>query len=156
MNPELKGPVEPIILEQYKQYVEMADRISQRRAVANNFFLTLNTALIGLSASLSGLSQTASVPGGAALAVSVFGLPLAWSWETILTSYRQINGAKFSIIHELEISLPAAPYTREWDLVGHGGDPQKYRPLSHVESWVPRLFMMAYAALAGWAIWQIV
>jgi hypothetical protein len=26
------------ILEQYKSYVEMADRISQRRALANSFF----------------------------------------------------------------------------------------------------------------------
>lgn len=30
------------ILEQYKIYLEMADRISNRRDVANAFFLTLN------------------------------------------------------------------------------------------------------------------
>ncbi|MGH6629978.1 MAG: RipA family octameric membrane protein, partial [Burkholderiales bacterium] len=33
------------ILEQYKTYVEMADRISGCRALANTFFLTLNTAI---------------------------------------------------------------------------------------------------------------
>ena len=33
------------ILEQYKIYVEMADRISQRRGLTNTFFLTLNTAI---------------------------------------------------------------------------------------------------------------
>ena len=32
------------LLEQYKIYVEMADRISARRGLANTFFLTLNTA----------------------------------------------------------------------------------------------------------------
>ena len=40
------------ILEQYKLYVEMADRVSARRALANTFFLTLNTAVftaIGVS-----------------------------------------------------------------------------------------------------------
>jgi hypothetical protein len=34
------------ILEQYKIYVEMADRISSRRNLANVFFLTINTTLI--------------------------------------------------------------------------------------------------------------
>src|SRR6266511_1103315 len=33
------------ILEQYKLYVEMADRISARRGLANTFFLTLNTTI---------------------------------------------------------------------------------------------------------------
>jgi hypothetical protein len=33
------------ILEQYKLYVEMAERISQRRGLTNTFFLTLNTAI---------------------------------------------------------------------------------------------------------------
>src|SRR4028118_326413 len=36
------------ILEQYKTYVEMADRVSQRRALTNTFFLTLNTAVFTL------------------------------------------------------------------------------------------------------------
>ena len=33
------------ILEQYKLYVEMADRISNRRGLTNTFFLTINTAI---------------------------------------------------------------------------------------------------------------
>jgi hypothetical protein len=33
-------------LEQYKLYVEMADRIGARRQAANTFFLTINTALL--------------------------------------------------------------------------------------------------------------
>jgi hypothetical protein len=42
-----------IVLEQYKLYVEMADRLSARRALANTFFLTVNTAvLIGLASKI--------------------------------------------------------------------------------------------------------
>ena len=33
------------VLAQYTLYVEMADRISQRRGLANTFFLSLNTAI---------------------------------------------------------------------------------------------------------------
>ena len=36
------------ILEVYKVYLEMADRISERREKANSFFLVVNTALIAL------------------------------------------------------------------------------------------------------------
>src|SRR4051794_11322497 len=36
------------IPDQYKLYTEMADRISARRALANTFFLTLNTAIFTL------------------------------------------------------------------------------------------------------------
>lgn len=35
------------LLDQYKLYVEMADRISARRQTANSYFLSINTALVG-------------------------------------------------------------------------------------------------------------
>jgi len=39
-----------LLMEQYKLYVEMMDKASERRNQANSFFLTMNTALIiGLS-----------------------------------------------------------------------------------------------------------
>ena len=44
-NEEFADPAQ--LLEQYKLYVEMADRISQRRGAANTFFLTFNTAVVG-------------------------------------------------------------------------------------------------------------
>ena len=40
------------VLEQYKLYVEMADRISARRGLTNTFFLTLNTTVVGLVAAV--------------------------------------------------------------------------------------------------------
>ena len=36
------------LLEQYKLYVEMADRISSRRQISNSFFLSINTAIVAL------------------------------------------------------------------------------------------------------------
>ena len=40
------------LLEQYKLYVEMADRISARRGLTNSFFLTLNTGIVALVGAL--------------------------------------------------------------------------------------------------------
>lgn len=35
-----------MIVEQYKLYVEMADKISQQRTLTNSFYITINTALL--------------------------------------------------------------------------------------------------------------
>jgi hypothetical protein len=48
------------LLELYKLCVEMADRVSARRATANAFFLTLNSAL------LAGLGLVQPAEGGCA------------------------------------------------------------------------------------------
>ena len=38
------------LMTMYRDYVTSADNISNRRQVANTFFLTINTALLGLTA----------------------------------------------------------------------------------------------------------
>ena len=51
------------LLEQYKFYVELADRVSQRRAVANSFFLLVNSVAVVILGSLSvSLDQVSSWP----------------------------------------------------------------------------------------------
>lgn len=37
------------LLDQYKLYVEMADRISQRRTTANSYFLSVNSAILAFA-----------------------------------------------------------------------------------------------------------
>lgn len=44
------GSYERHLLEQYRLYVEMADRIAARRHTANTFFLTSNTAFVSFIA----------------------------------------------------------------------------------------------------------
>ncbi len=51
---EYGGSYQDHLLEQYKLYVEMADRISERRANANSFFFTVITALISITGLISG------------------------------------------------------------------------------------------------------
>ena len=44
------------LLEEYKLYVNLMDKTSERRSSANTFFLTLNSAIIGLMGIISKLS----------------------------------------------------------------------------------------------------
>jgi hypothetical protein len=133
-----------VILEQYKIYTEMADRVSARRGLANTFFLTLNTAAI----SAVGLSLGTGL-GGSRWAYSLLFVGLivqciAWFW--IIRSYRQLNTAKYAVVGALEERLPASPYwAAEWMALGEGKDPARYWPLTHLESWVPALFALVYA-----------
>jgi len=68
---------------------------------------------------------------------------MAWFW--LIRSYRQLNTAKFQVIGALEERLPASPYWRaEWFALGEGKDKSKYWPLTHLEQWVPLLFVAIY------------
>jgi hypothetical protein len=79
--------------------------------------------------------------------VPVAGFLVALTWHRIITSYRDLNTVKFKIIHELEQHMPAALYDYEWQRAGEGRGKQ-YHPLSHLERWVPIIFMVLYVLLA--------
>lgn len=132
------------ILEQYKLYVEMTDRISARRGLANTYFLTLNSAAL----TLVGVFWKDKPTGSPVLLLPVLlvllGLCLAWFW--LVRSYRQLNSGKFAVIGALEGRLPASPFWEaEWTALGQGRDRGRYWPLTHLEKWVPCLFAATYA-----------
>jgi len=131
------------ILEQYKLYVEMADRTSARRIVTNSFFLTLNTAIL---AAIGALWESDASFGGATLLLPL-GALLAECvmWFIIIRAYRLLNAAKFVVIGELEQRLPASPYWHgEWAALGYGEDHSKYQPVTFSEQVVPVLFALVY------------
>jgi hypothetical protein len=137
-----KAAYQAAVLEQYKIYVEMADRISARRALANAFFLSLNTATLTVGAALwreSVLSTWLLVlPLGLLLAQTA-----AWFW--LVRSYRQLNSAKYVVVGMLEEKLPASPYWRaEWNALGEGKDKARYWPLTHLEQWLPVTLAVLY------------
>jgi len=105
-----------------------------------------------LSVGLSGLSSGQLENQLAGLVASIFGFPFAYAWYHILKSYRQLNTAKYKVVHELEAKLPAAPYDDEWEKTDRGKNPQLYVPLTVVESKVPLIFAGGYLAAALFAI----
>jgi hypothetical protein len=137
------------ILAQYKIYVEMADRISARRALMNTFFLTLNTAVFTVIGVLLQLQTKAANWLLVFPLIALLGECAAWYY--LVRSYRQLNTAKYQVIGLLEEKLPASPYWRaEWTALGAGKDRKLYWPLSHLEKWVPIFFAATY--LVGFAV----
>jgi hypothetical protein len=137
------------VMEQWKIYVEMADRISNRRGLTNTFFLTLNTAVFTVVGVVGKEHPDVSSWVVALPLAILLGQCAAWWW--LVRSYRQLNTGKFKVVGALEERLPASPYWRaEWAALGEGKDWRKYLPLTHLEQWIPVLFGLVY--LIGFVI----
>lgn len=133
------------LFEQYKLYVEMADRISARRMLANSFFLGINTTLVTVFSTLFfqfEMSALWIIPPLVAV------LLLCFVWWRMVNSYRQLNSGKYKVVGEIEKLLPLKPYAAEWVSLGKGKDRKLYHPLTHVENWIPILFAILYCLLA--------
>ena len=133
--------------ELYKLAVEMADRISARRGIANSFFLTANTGVVAILGSQNVRWYLAAA-----------GIVFAGAWWALLRGYRDLNSAKFEIILAMEERLPVRVYGDEWDRLRrepvrfslHRNARQawlaQYRELGEVERIVPWVFALIYAA----------
>lgn len=135
------------LLEIYKSYLEMADRISERREKANSFFLAVNTALVALLAK-DAFGAVPASPRFLEILVPGAAMVLCFLWYRIVRSYRDLNSAKFKVVHQIERLLPLRPYDAEWESVGRGKNPKLYLPFTHVERFVPWLFMAFHLVLA--------
>ena len=115
------------ILEMYKLYVEMADRISSRRQTANSFFLTINSAIIGFVGyiKISEINEYNWI-------IEVAGIFLCYVWYRLVRSYKDLNSGKFKVIHEIEKELPLSPYDAEWEAIGRGKNPNLYLPFTNL------------------------
>jgi len=130
------------LIDQYKVYVQSAEKISDRRFEANKFFLTLNTAIIGavgfvvvkFSDEFIFLILLATVIGGF----------ISYYWFRIIKAYKGLNTEKFRLIHAIEKRLPLSLYYTEWEELGRGKDNKKYQPFTDIEIKIPILFISAY------------
>lgn len=134
------------LFEQYKMYIEMADRVSARRMLANSFFLGIHTALI--TALTVMLKENIFQPNLVSLIPFVAVMLLCFVWWRIVHSYKQLNSGKFKVIHALEEKMPAALYDVEWTVLGSGEKRSIYLPLNNIENWVPVCFLVLYIFLA--------
>lgn len=139
---------DPRVLDLYKMAVEMADRVSARRATANAFFLTAQTALVAVI----GLATPSLLKASwwTSLAVSLAGVTLSASWWLQLRSYRDLNGAKFAVINAIEKALPVKVFTDEWALLEAAigaAQKRKYLQLGTMERLIPGIFGLLYVLL---------
>ncbi len=144
-----------VVLDLYRLAVEMADRVSERRATANRFFFTVQAGL-GVALGAFSVGHT-SHPDRFLLALAaVAGMLIAASWWLLLRSYRDLNKAKFAVIHRIERDyLPLQVFGDEWkelkkDLI------KRWRPWyaeqGQVERTVPLIYLALYVAVGVYVV----
>jgi len=150
------GSFQTHLLEQYKIYVEMADRVSARRLQTGSFYISL----------LSGLLAIISITGNKALfdgsqkivlfSISLLGIALCCLWGANINSYKQLNSLKFKVIHEMEQFLPFACYEREWQFLQKNQSGKKYFRLTALEQYIPIVIAIPYLLILIYSIIQLI
>lgn len=145
INKGFKNDVKEIDIsfEQYKLYVEMTDRISSRRQNANSFFLSINTAIVALVSYVQ-LGNIDSEIFKLHWIIAISGIFVSYMWYRLIRSYRDLNSAKFKVIHHIEQILPLRPYDAEWLAVGLGKNPKLFLPFTHIEIGIPWMFILIH------------
>lgn len=145
----------PILFEQYKLCVEMADRVSSRRIQTNQFYLSLLSALLAIVAfALNKDTTIVHINYFVLFPIAVLGLLLCFIWYFNLESYRQLNSGKFQVIQEMEKQLPYACFDEEWKKL-KVGQPKGYLRLTKVEKFIPLIMAIPYAILLVYAIYIV-
>jgi hypothetical protein len=148
------GKYQDHLLEQYKLYVETSQQVSDKRQNSNNYLLTLNSSLVTLFVVF--LSTFGHHRWNALIPAT--GLIVCFIWYSLVDSYKDLNTAKFAVIHELENQLPVALFRHEWYVCGHNRKKKDktvedmYVPLTHLERWIPVAFAVLYLGLGAYAI----
>jgi hypothetical protein len=135
------------LLDQYKLYVEMTDRISTRRGQTNSFYISLLSGWlaflsVGFNKNLFSESQDLVF-----LSVASLGVVLCLLWYINIRAYKQLNSGKFKVIHEMEKNLPFPCYERESDILNTHKNSQGYLQLTNVEQYIPFAIAIPYLCL---------
>ncbi|MSR78873.1 MAG: hypothetical protein EXS59_01880 [Candidatus Taylorbacteria bacterium] len=134
------------LLEQYKIYIASAERVSDRRQKSNDFFLALNTALVALLGFVATKASPTRISSLLIIA-PIAGAAMCYLWYEIIQSHKKLNDAKYKVLHVIESRLPLALYDTEWEALGRGKDTSKYWAFTHIELWVPWIFIAIYVML---------
>lgn len=130
-----------ILMEQYKVYVEMADRVNARRSLANTFFMTFHAIILG-ALGLT-LSHEQIVHRVGFLLFPLLGLlVMCYAWRCLVQYFRRTMRAKNVVIAELEKRMPSSPSgLAEQKAMGRDNP---YAQLKRMEVILPIIFALLY------------
>jgi hypothetical protein len=135
------------LLEQYKLYVEMADRVSSRRVQTASFYTSILSSLLALLSITSNKELFQGPQSFVLLTISILGLCLCLAWTANINSYKQLNSLKFKVIHDMETHLPFPCYDMEWKILKEDKNRQRYFRLTTIEQYIPAILAIPYLCL---------
>lgn len=135
-----------ILLEQYKIFSDSAESLVTRRQNMNSFYISANTALITIGATVFALSDEHNLLSKLiiVLALSVPGLLLNISWFKMLNSYFINNRGKMKVLSMMEKHLAASLYDAEWKAMKNRFSKEKYISFTQSEKNLPFVFILFF------------
>jgi len=129
-------------LAMFELFLATAEKVSDRRAQANSWMLSVNSAIVALYGYIQSDKMAVGVPPKAVWlwAIPAGGAIVCLAWAALLASYRKLNSAKYTVLAELEADLPASPFTRERQIYKKDGR----RSFSQIEILIPACFVLLY------------
>lgn len=145
-----------IKIEQYKVYVETADRVSSRRLQTNTFFISIISALLGVLAFI--FKEPLLAQQGDKIFIfnllGAFGILLNVVWFVSILAFKQLNSAKFKTIIEMEKHFPFHPFGREWTIFKKERVIfNKHFTTSRVEMLIPAIMTFPFIVFLIYANW---
>jgi hypothetical protein len=135
-------------LEQYKLCVEMADRMSARRVLISNFYMSFLSSFLAFLSIVTNRGSHSDYQNILIVFASILGIMLCYLWNLNIASYKKLNASKFDVINEMEKQMPFPCYTKEWEILTQNKDRRdKYVQLTFVEKRVPFVFAFLYLGL---------
>ena len=117
--------------EQYKLFIESAEKNSDKRITQNNIYLTINIAFISyISTKVLDLKQN--------IIMTIIGILICIVWLCTINNYAKRNKVKFEIINESEYGKL---YKEEWKRINILTSLTTYEKISSV------IFIILYIAL---------
>lgn len=135
------------LLEQYKLYVEMSDRVSSRRVQTASLYTSVLSALLALLSITSNKELFQGSQSFVLFTTASLGLCLCLAWAANINSYKQLNSLKFKVIHEMEDFLPFPCYDREWKILKEDKNRRRYFRLTAIEQYIPMIVAVPYLCL---------
>lgn len=122
------------IVSIWSSYTEQANELTNKRLTTSSFFFAIAAALFGLSIPYLGL---------ASLVISIVGILLSFAWVVMITSFKQLNCAKFEVISKIEENMSIKPYTDEWILAKK----KKYLKITTIEIVIAIIIGLGFISL---------
>ena len=155
-NYEEKELDKKTLLEQYKIFLQTSETLVQRRQNVNNFYITVNSALISIFSIVSVLGFESLMKCYMGIIFAIIGIILCISWIRILNSYAILNASKMKIISLIEKQLPANLYDAEWRVQSDKLNKRPYVSFTASETRIPKIFICIYIVIAICALAFIV
>jgi hypothetical protein len=154
LNKNYETDRENLLLDQYKMYVEMHDRISARRNQVNSFFISILSGLLAIFsiASNQGPMFNFALIG---LVVGFLGFILCILWYFNIRAYRRLVQRKIQVILEMEEFLPFYCYNKENFLREQDLSKNTYIRPTSIEQYVSIIFGIVYLVLMFYSLFKI-